>query len=198
MKRHELRNPRCHATRTSPRTRQTIRQAKTCHFSAVVKSSLQHGRLRGPTTITRRVPESNRGPQIRFSHLNQYDGWAMKCSGIKMYIYWILEKIVPRTKRNETRAKYWEACADRGGRCAVVVRDAMRGPLRAGYRCGRRAARCADCLRCDAMRAGWLHSRGALWCTGDARADALRTGCDAMRCAGGLVAFARCRRHHAF
>jgi hypothetical protein len=73
------------------------------------------------------------------------------------------------------------------------------------------------------MRAGWLHSRGALRCTGcdamccDAR-DAMREPmrcelvamqCAALRCtvrglfaiqcaARGLVAFARCRRRHAF
>ncbi len=35
------------------------------------------GRLRGPTTITRRVPDRNRGPQITFSHVDQYDGFVM-------------------------------------------------------------------------------------------------------------------------
>jgi hypothetical protein len=88
-------------------------------------------------------------------------------------------------------------------KCGLVQRSwlAMRGP----------------------MRAGWLHSRGALRCTGcdamscDAR-DAMREPmrcelvamqCAALRCtvrglfaiqcaARGLVAFARCRRRHAF
>ena len=119
----------------------------------------------------------------------------MKISGIKMYLYGILEKLVPRTKRNETRR-----CADRGGRCAVVVRDAMRGPLRTGSIC---AMRCAVVVR-DAMRGR---------CTGcDARSlycamrcevvvrDAMRGLVAFARCATrcALVAFARCRRHHAF
>jgi hypothetical protein len=46
------------------------------------------------------------------------------------------------------------------------ARDAMREPMRcelvamqcAALRC---AARCADCLRYNALHAGWLHSRGA-------------------------------------
>ena len=119
----------------------------------------------------------------------------MKISGIKMYLYGILEKLVPRTKRNETRR-----CADRGGRCAVVVRDAMRGPLRTGSIC---AMRCAVVVR-DAMRGR---------CTGcDARSlycamrcavvvrDAMRGLVAFARCATrcALVAFARCRLHHAF
>jgi hypothetical protein len=78
-------------------------------------------------------------------------------------------------------------------------------------------------VRIVCFSAGWLHSRGALRCTGcdamrcDAR-DAMREPmrcelvamqCAALRCtvrglfaiqcaARGLVAFARCRRRHAF
>jgi hypothetical protein len=52
-------------------------RSQVCHFSAVEKLSLHLGRLRGPITIARRVPDSNRVPQIRFSHHNQYDGFVM-------------------------------------------------------------------------------------------------------------------------
>ena len=110
-----------------------------------------------------------------------------------------LEMFVPRTKPNQ-RKVLRSACAELQVRGVRRARRAMRGGLVIGaLRCGRRAARCADCLRCNALRAGWLHSRGAMRCTGcdamrcalvamqcAARSDALRTGCDAMRCAGWL------------
>jgi hypothetical protein len=110
----------------------------------------------------------------------------------------------------------------RGGRCVagwLLVRGlfAMRGPMRAGWLHSRGALRCTGCdaMRCDARDA---RQCAALPVGCDARADALRTGCDAMRCAArdamrepmrcelvamqcaarGLVAFARCRRRHAF
>ncbi len=82
-------------------------------------------------------------------------------------------------KRAQSTAK--RVCRAAGARCVPCAAGDAR---RAGYRCGRRVARCADCLRCDALRGGLVHS-----C--DAR--------DEMQCAArGLVAFARCRRRHAF
>ena len=103
----------------------------------------------------------------------------------EMYINWILEKLVPQTKRNQ-RKVLRSVCAEMQVRgvwwwCATVD-----------------AGRCADCLRCNALRAGWLHSIGALWCTG---CDVMPydtlwcTGCDTMRWlldALGLVKFAWC------
>jgi hypothetical protein len=157
-----------------------------------------------------------------------------------------LEKLVPRTKRNQ-RKVLRSACRAAGARCSPCGRRcaknkvfikplALAGAVGDAWRVG---CWCADCLRCagrcaragciravrcavqDAMQCAAMHGmRGnALRCTGcDARADALRTGCDAMRCAArdamrepmrcelvamqcaarGLVAFARCRRRHAF
>ena len=93
--------------------------------------------------------------------------------------------------------------------CVRIVCDAMR-QIQSFY-------------EASGFSAGWLHSRGALRCTGcdamrcDAR-DAMREPmrceliamqCAALRCtvrglfamqcaARGLVAFARCRRRHAF
>jgi hypothetical protein len=85
-------------------------------------------------------------------------------------------------------------CARAG--CIRAVRCDARDAMRGSVRC---AARCEDCLRCNALRTGWLHLRGALRCTGcDAWVGALRcTGCDAMRCARSGCS-CRCRRRHAF
>ncbi len=72
-------------------------RVKMCHVSAVEKLLLHLGRLRGPT-ITRRVSDSNRGPQIRFSHLNQYDGFVMTLMMIfRVYIWteWFFLEIWP-------------------------------------------------------------------------------------------------------
>ena len=61
---------------------------------------------------------------------------------------------------------------NRGGRCAVVVRDAMRGPLRTGCICAMRCAvviaRCAARSLYGMRCADWLHLRGVVASAGSA------------------------------
>ena len=85
----------------------------------------------------------------------------------------------------------------RGVRSAL---RAMRGGLVIGAGCALHGAR----IVCDAMRCARAGCIRAVRCDArDAQADALRRSmrCElfAMQCAArGLVAFALCRRHHAF
>jgi hypothetical protein len=122
------------------------------------------------------VPDFRAQYQLNYEHMTK--------TQFTMYLNSILEKLVPRTKRNQ-RKVLRSACRAAGARCSPCGRRCAAGAAGDAWRAG---FRCADCLRCNALRAGWLHSRGALRCTG---CDAMRCAalhgarivCDAMRCA---------------
>jgi hypothetical protein len=101
-------------------------------------------------------------------------------------------KVSPTNQINE-RKVLRSACRAAGARCAPCAAGDAR---RAGYRCGRRDARCADCLRCAARG---LVAFARCCDAQDAMRGPMRCELVAMQCAArGLVAFARCRWRHAF
>ena len=126
------------------------------------------------------VPDFRAQYQLIYEHMTKME--------FTMYINWILEKLVPRTKRNQ-RKVLRSACRAAGARCAPCGRRCAAGDA---WRVG---CWCADCLRCagrcaragciravrcavqDAMQYAALHG---MRCA--SRCDANWLRCNALRC----------------